>query len=108
MGHQLHKYENLLNREFSADAPNRKWVTDISYIRTKQGVLYLSMIRDLYDRSIVACKTGTEQTVNLVLGTIRLAVRKEKLHKKKVTAELQLHSDQGAQYASQAYFKDKV
>ena len=105
MGQQLHKYENLLNREFSADAPNRKWVTDISYIHTKQGVLYLSVIRDLYDRSIVAYKTGTEQTVNLVLDTIRLAMRKEKLCKKKVTAELQLHSDQGFQYTSHGYFK---
>lgn len=102
MGQQLHKYENLLNRNFHADRPNHKWVTDISYIYTKQGVLYLSMIRDLYDNSIVAYKTGTEQTVNLVLDTIRLAMKQEK---KKVAAELQLHSDQGAQYASQAYFE---
>lgn len=77
MGQQLHKYKNLLNRNFHAEAPNRKWVTDISYIQTKQGVLYLSIIRDLYDNSIVAYKTGTQQTVNLVLDTIRLAVRKE-------------------------------
>ena len=102
MGQQLHKYENLLNRDFHAERPNCKWVTDISYIHTRQGVLYLSMIRDLYDNSIVAYKTGTEQSVNLVLDTIRLAIRREK---KKVTAELQLHSDQGAQYASQAYFE---
>ena len=102
MGQQLHRYENLLNRQFTADRPNHKWVTDISYIHTKQGVLYLSMIRDLYDNSIVAYKTGTEQTVNLVLDTVRLAMRKEK---KKVAAELQLHSDQGFQYTSQAYFK---
>ena len=60
MGEQLHRYENLLNRQFHADKPNRKWVTDISYIHTKQGILYLSMIRDLYDNSIVAYKTGTE------------------------------------------------
>lgn len=52
MGQQVHKYENLLNREFHADRPNAKWVTDISYIHTGQGVLYLSMIRDLYDNSI--------------------------------------------------------
>ena len=102
MGQQLHRYENLLNRKFQADRPNHKWVTDISYIHTKQGVLYLSMIRDLYDNSIVAYKTGTEQTVNLVLDTIRLAMRREK---KKVAAELQLHSDQGFQYTSQAYYK---
>ena len=44
MGQQVHKYENLLNRDFHADRPNAKWVTDISYIHTGQGVLYLSMI----------------------------------------------------------------
>ena len=59
--------------------------------------MYLSMIRDLYDNSIVAYKTATQQTVNLVLDTIRQAVRNEK---KKVAAELQLHSDQGFQYTS--------
>ena len=75
IGQQLHKYENLLNREFHAERPNSKWVTDISYIHTKQGVLYLSIIRDLHDSSIVASKTGTKQTVNLVLDTIRLAMR---------------------------------
>ena len=69
MGQQVHKYKNLLNREFHAESPNSKWVTDISYIHTKQGVLYLSMIRDLYDNSIVAYKTATRQTVNLVLDT---------------------------------------
>ena len=72
----------------------------ISYIRTKQGFLYLSIIRDLYDNSIVAYKTGSDQSTKLVLDTIRSAKRKEK-----VTAELQLHSDQGFQYTSQAYFK---
>ena len=100
LGQQVHKYKNLLARQFQADRPNTKWVTDISYIHTKEGVLYLSMIRDLYDNSIVAYKTATKQTVNLVLDTIRAAKRKEK-----VTAELQLHSDQGFQYTSHGYFK---
>ena len=59
------------------------------------------MIRDLYDNSIVAYKTGTQQTVNLVLDTIRLAMKQQK---KAVAAELQLHSDQGFQYTSRAYF----
>ena len=102
MGQQMHKYNNLLNRQFQSDHPNQKWVTDISYIHTKQGVLYLSVIRDLYDNSIVAYKTASKQTVSLVLDTIRLAMKKEK---KRVAAELQLHSDQGFQYTSQAYFK---
>ena len=101
LGQQVHKYQNLLKRQFRAERPNVKWVTDISYIHTKEGVLYLSMIRDLYDNSIVAYKTATQQTVNLVLDTIRLARKKEK---KRVAAELQLHSDQGFQYTSHGYF----
>ena len=99
MGQKIHRYENLLNRNFSTDRPNAKWVTDISYIHTAQGVLYLSVIRDLFDNSIVAYKIGTEQSINLVLNTIKAAVQKEA-----VAAELQLHSDQGFQYTSQAYF----
>ena len=88
LGQQIHRYENLLNRQFQANHPNTKWITDISYIQTKEGTLYLSIIRDLDDNSIVAYKTATQQTVNLVLDTIRLATKK-----KKVAAELQLHSD---------------
>ena len=95
-GKYLHRYPNLLNRDFRAERPNQKWVTD----KTKQGTLYLSVIRDLFDNSIVAYKTGTEQNINLVLSTTKEAKKKEK-----VTAELQLHSDQGFQYTSHAYFK---
>ena len=95
----IYKYKNHLNRDFTADRPNQKWVTDISYIKTGQGFLYLSIIRDLYDNSIVAYKTGTSQNINLVLSTIRAAKKKEK-----VTGSLHLHSDQGFQYTSQAYY----
>ena len=95
----LYRYDNALNRDFYATLPNQKWVTDISHIHTKQGVLYLSVIKDLFDNSIVAYKMGTEQTVNLVIDTIRKAKQNET-----VTAELQLHSDQGAQYTSHEYF----
>ena len=55
------------------------------------------MIRDPYDNSVVIYSTDTQQTVSLVLDTIRLAMRREK---KRVAAELQLHSDQGFQYTS--------
>ncbi len=99
-GEHLHRYPNLLNRNFKTERPNQKWVTDISYIKTQQGTLYLSVIRDLFDNSIVAYKTGTEQNINLVLSTIREAKKREK-----VTAELQLHSDQGFQYTSHAYYR---
>ena len=99
-GDHLNRYPNLLDRQFTADRPDQKWVTDISYIRTGQGFLYLSIIRDLFDNSIVAYKTSSEQTINLVLNTINAAIKN-----RAVTAELQLHSDQGFQYTSPAYFK---
>jgi len=98
-GQQLHRYENILNRDFKADKPNQKWVTDISYIHTALGLLYLSMIKDLFDDSIISYKTCTQQTVSLVTETIKGAIAKEK-----VADGLQLHSDQGFQYTSAAYF----
>ena len=60
MGAAGHRHKNLLGREFHAGKPNRKWVTDISYIHTKQDVLLLSIIRDLYDNSIVALQSRNE------------------------------------------------
>lgn len=95
----LHRYDNLLNRDFHADRPNQKWATDISYIPTKQGFLYLSIIRDLYDLSIVSYKMSTVQNNKLVMDTVRKALKSEK-----VAAELQLHSDQGFQYTSSEYY----
>jgi len=89
-------YEDKLLRNFHADRPNQKWVTDISYLHTKQGVLYLSMIKDLYDNFIVAYDTGTIQDNSLVYRTIRKA-------KKEVADGLILHSDQGFQYTSPGY-----
>lgn len=99
MGDSLHRYENHLNRQFSTHASNRKWVTDISYIQTGEGTLYLSIIRDLYDNSIVAYRLAKQQTAQLVLDTIRLA-----MDNTKAAGELLLHSDQGLQYTSHAYF----
>ena len=61
-GEYLHRYPNLLHQVFYADRPNQKWVTDISCIKTGQGFLYLSILRDLYDNRIVAYKTGTKPT----------------------------------------------
>ena len=70
----------------------------ISYIPTKEGFVYLSVIKDLYDNFVVAYKVGTENNNNLVYETGKAA-------KREVTAELQLHSDQGFQYTSEGYFK---
>jgi len=119
VGQHMHRYDNLLNRKFQTDRPNHKWVTDISHIPTAQGFLYLSIVQDLFDNSIVAYKTSRQQTVALVLDTVRSAIKKEK-----IAGELQLHSDQkpedtgdclqsflpkvkivkGGQYTSHSYF----
>jgi transposase InsO family protein len=94
----LCKYENRLNRDFKADKPNLKWVTDVSYIHTNQGTLYLSAIKDLYDNFIVAYDTGTVQDYALIDRTIKKA-------KRAVADGLILHSDQGFQYTSHGYMK---
>jgi len=94
----LHRYPNLFNRNFAATNPNQKWVTDISYVPTRQGMLYLSVIKDLHDGFIIHYEVGTSQTVGLVSKTIRAALKKE------VVADgLALHSDQGSQYTSNEY-----
>jgi transposase InsO family protein len=96
---QMHSYGNILNRDFKAEAPNQKWVTDITYIPTKQGFLYLSVIKDLYDNYIVSYEAAPMMTLPLVTRTIEKAMAKEK-----VADGLVLHSDQGFQYTSQAYY----
>jgi len=93
-----HRYDNALNREFTASHPNQKWVTDITYVSTQQGWAYLSTIQDLFDGFIVAHELGTENSLNLVLNTLKQAKQKEP-----ITDGLLLHSDQGYQYTSPAY-----
>ena len=94
-----HHYENLLNRDFSASKPNEKWVTDISYIPTDEGFLYLSIIKDLYDKSIVAYRYARQMPTKLVTDTIYAALRNTQSEDRPI-----LHSDNGIQYASIPYF----
>ena len=95
-GEYLLEHPNLLNRNFYANTPNQKWVTDISYIKTGQGTLYLSVIKDLYDGCVIAFKTAKRNDNSLVLQTLKQA-------QKEVADGLILHSDQGFQYAATAY-----
>jgi transposase InsO family protein len=94
----IYRYPNLLARDFTVTRPNQKWVTDVTYIQTKQGTAYLSTIKDLYDGFIVAHQLGRDNSIGLVTGTIKLAKRKER-----IGDELILHSDQGYQYCSDPY-----
>lgn len=95
---QHYRFPNHLNQDFTADTPNQKWVTDITYIPTKLGWAYLSTIKDLFDGFIVAHYLTKRNSVELVTKTLQLALDKEK-----VTGTL-LHSDQGHQYCSHAYY----
>jgi transposase InsO family protein len=94
-----HHYDNVLDRNFVATRPNQKWVTDITYIATKQGWAYLATIKDLFGGFIVAHAMSLSNSVALVTRILKHAQENEK-----VTAGLILHSDQGHQYTSQAYY----
>jgi putative transposase len=93
-----HRYPNVLDRDFVASTPNQKWVTDITYIRLKQGWAFLSIIKDLFDGFIVGHVLHDRNSIALVTQTLQQAKQNEK-----VTEGLVLHSDQGTQYTSQAY-----
>jgi len=95
----VHKYPNLLQRTFEQPFPNQFWVTDITYIPTGKGMLYLCAVVDLCGKMVVDYRIGNDMTASLVTDTVRDA-----LHKEKVAGGLALHSDQGSQYTSQAYF----
>ena len=95
-----YRYANVLNRNFTATQPNQKWVTDITWIQTQHGLLYLSVIKDLYDGFIVAHAATTRNSVDLVTTTLQQALRHQS-----DTKDVILHSDQGAQYCSQDYFR---
>ena len=95
----VHKYPNLLNRDFDQIQPNRFWVTDITYIPIPGSMLYMCAVLDLCGKVVLAWKIGSDMSSSLVTDTIREALKQEK-----VTDGLALHSDQGSQYTSHAYF----
>jgi transposase InsO family protein len=94
-----HRYENILKQDFQAKEPNQKWTTDITYVPTKQGWAYLCVIKDLFDGFIVSHYLSKRPTVTLVTKTLKMALEKEM-----VTDGMILHSDQGLQYCSHAYY----
>ena len=93
------KFDNLLNRDFTADAPNRKWCTDFTYIFLSDGTKrYNCSVLDLYDKSIIATKNSVRIDAQLAVDTLRAAL--ERTH---AGENLILHSDQGSQYPSRAF-----
>jgi transposase InsO family protein len=97
-GHDLPIASNLLNREFKADNPNEKWVTDISYIPTGEGWLYIATVMDLFSRRIVGWSMQVDMTTALVLNALNMATQT-----RRPKAGLLHHSDRGSQYCSHLY-----
>jgi transposase InsO family protein len=89
---------NVLNRDFSADRPNPKWLVDITYIDTLEGVLYLAGVLDVFSRRAVGWAMADHMREELVEDALRLA-----LSQRQPTHDLLHHSDQGSQYTSEDY-----
>jgi putative transposase len=96
--HSLPVAPNLLARDFHADRPDAVWVSDITYIWTRQGWMYLAVIIDLYSRRVVGWSLAERMTASLVCDALDAAVSR-----RRPNAGLTFHSDRGSQYASAVF-----
>jgi putative transposase len=87
--------DNHLNQDFDVKQPNQAWVTDITYIRTYEGWLFLAVVIDLFSRQVVGWSMQPKMQVDLVLGALLMAV-----WRRKPKHQVVVHSDQGTQYTS--------
>jgi len=89
---------NLLKQDFVADWPNQKWLTDITYIPTQEGWLYLAVVLDLFSRRIIGWAMSDRMTSDLTMDALKMAIRQRR-------PEISLihHSDQGSQYTDGEY-----
>jgi len=90
--------DNILEREFTVEAPDTVWMTDITYVRTWEGWMYLAVVVDLFSRRVVGWSMATHMRTELVLDALRMA-----LGRRCPVASLLHHSDRGSQYASGDY-----
>ena len=96
--HRLPVAQNVLDRQFEASGPNEKWVSDITYVWTHEGWLYLAAVEDLYSRKVVGWSLGERLTSELVNEALRMAIGRQL-----PMMDLMAHSDRGSQYASGSY-----
>ena len=96
--HTLPVAENLLKQDFSATKPNEKWVSDITYIWTEEGWLYLAVILDLFTRKVVGWHAAARMDVSLVLEALDMAIK----NSGDIDGVI-LHSDRGSQYCARVY-----
>lgn len=88
--------DNLLNRDFTASRPAEKWVSDITYVKTKQGWLYLTVVMDLFDRKIIGWSMSDSLAAETtVIGALNMALRSRPINPHKLI----FHSDRGVQYS---------
>jgi putative transposase len=87
--------DNTLDRQFDVDAPDSTWVTDITYIRTLEGFVYLAVVIDLYSRRVIGWSLQSRQTTDVVLQALLMAVWRRKPRNRVL-----IHSDQGSQFTS--------
>jgi putative transposase len=96
--HGLDVADNVLNREFTVEAPDMVWATDITYVRTWAGWLYLAVVIDLFSRRVVGWSMATHMRTDLVMGALKMA-----LGRRVPGPDMVHHSDRGSQYASHEY-----
>lgn len=98
--HKLPVAPNLLQQNFSASRPNEKWVSDITYIWTEEGWLYLAVVMDLYSRMVVGWSMSERMTSKLVIDALQMSIWRRKMPRGVI-----IHSDRGSQYCSHDYQK---
>lgn len=96
--HDLPIAPNVLARQFEPDAPNKAWVADITYIRTRSGWLYLAVVLDLFSRKVVGWSMAPSMPAELVCAALQLAIAQ-----RQPSPGLLVHSDRGSQYASASH-----
>lgn len=96
--HKLPVAENLLKQDFSASKENQKWVSDITYIWTSEGWLYLAVVLDLYSRMVVGWAMSERMTATLLCDALKMAI-----WRRKRPVGVIIHSDRGVQYCSKEY-----
>ncbi|MFC0445372.1 IS3 family transposase, partial [Pseudidiomarina halophila] len=90
--------ENILERQFNPKAPNTSWVSDITYVRTYEGFLYVATVIDLFSRRVVGWSMDKNMDKHLVIRALLMAV-----YQRRPKEKVLVHSDQGSQYGSSDY-----
>ena len=96
--HKQPVFENVLKRAFTVEKPDQVYVSDITYLWTQEGWLYLAVFIDLFSRRVVGWSMGSRMNAKLVTDALRMAI-----WRRQPQAGLIVHSDRGSQYASKAY-----